>query len=126
MNDSGSIVLGWLTKLVIVLSALGVLSFDGISLVKATFGGADRANEIATDAASYYRSAKDVNRAYAAAEAEAAEQGDHIAPQDFRVDTDGKVTLVLQRTANALWMQHVPPLEKYLHVRATGTGLPPS
>jgi hypothetical protein len=124
VNDNGSIVIGWLTKVAVVLSLLGVLSYDGISLVKATFAGEDRANTIASDAADTFRATKDIDKTYLSAAAEAAEQGDTIAPTDFRVDPDGKVTLVLQRTANAVWMQHVGPLKKYLHVRATGTGTP--
>ncbi|MFN2539205.1 MAG: hypothetical protein ABR549_13800 [Mycobacteriales bacterium] len=124
--DEGAIVLGWLTKVALTLAVLGFLSYDGIAIVTANVSTADRANTLASEAADEVRSMRDVNKAYAAISAEAAADGDTIEPQDFRVASDGHVTLVLRREASSLWMSHVGPLRKFLHVRATGEGSPAS
>ena len=125
-RDEGAIVLGWLTKVVLVLAVLGFLSYDGIAIVSANISAADRANTLASEAADDMRAMRDVNKAYAAISAEAAQNGDTIEPQDFRVGSDGHVTLVLRREATSLWMSHIGPLRKLLHVRATGEGSPAS
>lgn len=124
--DDGAIVLGWLTKVVIVLAVLGVLSYDGIAIVTANISAADRANTLASEAADQVKGLRDVNKAYAVISSEAASSGDTILPQDFRVSSDGHVTLVLRREANSIWMIRIAPLRKFLHVRATGEGAPAS
>jgi hypothetical protein len=125
-RDEGAIVLGWLTKVVLVLAVLGFLSYDGIAIVSANISAADRANTLASEAADDMHAMRDVNKAYAVISAEAAEKGDTIEPQDFRVASDGHVTLVLRREATSLWMSHIGPLRKLLHVHATGEGSPAS
>jgi len=45
-SDRGDIVLGWLTKLVVTLSLLGVVGFDLISLASARFQGEDHAQSV--------------------------------------------------------------------------------
>ena len=125
-RDEGAIVLGWLTKVVVVLAVLGFLSYDGIAIVSANISAADRANTLASEAADDVRTMRDVNKAYAVINAEAAEKGDSIEPQDFRVASDGHVTLVLHREATSLWMSRVGPLRRFLHVKATGEGSPAS
>jgi hypothetical protein len=125
-HDEGAIVLGWLTKVVITLAVLGFLSYDGISIVSANISAADRANTLASEGADDVRSMRDVNKAYAVISAEAAQNGDTIEPQDFRVASDGHVTLELRREASSLWMSRIAPLRKLLHVHATGEGSPAS
>ena len=125
-RDAGAIVLGWLTKLVLSLAVVGVLSYDGISLVTANVSASDRANTLASEGADDVKNMRDINKAYDAISAEALAGGDTIAPKDFRVDSNGHVTLVLHREARSLWMRHVGALRKYLDVKATGEGAPPS
>lgn len=117
--------LGWLTKLVVTVALLGFLSYDAVSIVSANFSASDRANTLASQAADDVK-AMGLQQAYATIEAEAQEKGDTIAPADFRVTSDGHVTLVLQRQAQSLWMAKVSALKKYLRVRATGEGAPAS
>ena len=47
-GDRGDIVLGWLTKLAVVLGVLGVIAFDGIAVVQAHFQASDRATTAAS------------------------------------------------------------------------------
>src|SRR5438552_3888444 len=54
-DDRGDIVLGWLTKLIVVLGVLGLLGFDAISLVQSRFQASDRATTAASAAADSYK-----------------------------------------------------------------------
>ena len=124
-DDSGAIVIGWLTKLVVTLAVLGFLAYDGISIATATFSASDRANTLASEAADDVKT-MGLQKAYATIAAEAEADGDSVAPQDFRVDSNGHVTLVLKRQARSLWMERISALKKYLRVSATGEGSPAS
>jgi hypothetical protein len=125
-RDEGVIVLGWLTKIVLALSILGFLAYDGIAILTANVSTSDRANTLASEAADDVKAMQDINKAYAAISSEAAATGDTLEPQDFRVASDGHVTLVLRTEATSLWMQHVGPLRRFLQVHATGEGSPAS
>lgn len=125
MRDSGSIVLGWLTKMVVTLAVLGVLAFDGIALVKANFSAADDAGTVASVAADTYKTTHDVQQAYNAAVLEAAKTNDTVDAKTFTVvQADGHVTLTVHKLATTLWMHRIGPLKKYLDVSATGEGSP--
>ena len=77
-QDSGAIVLGWLTKLAATIALVGLIAFDGVSLVQAHFSAADRAGTYASSAAEKYQGTKDINAAYAEAEAAAQIDGDSV------------------------------------------------
>ncbi|MGB8652163.1 MAG: hypothetical protein WCD35_16045 [Mycobacteriales bacterium] len=126
MRDSGSIVLGWLTKLAASLALVGLLAFDGIALVTTNFTAADQATTAASAAADAYKSTHDVQQAYNAATAAVAADGDTIETKTFRVDPDGHITLVLHRTATTLWMHRIGALKKYTEITQTGEGTPGS
>jgi hypothetical protein len=125
-RDDGAIVLGWLTKVALTLAVVGFLAYDGISIVVATFATSDHANTYASEAADSVKQLRSVDKAYAAISAEAEDSGYSIAPQDFRVASDGNVTIILHRTAHSLWMDKIGALKKYLNVKGTGTGAPAS
>lgn len=124
-TDRGDIILGWLTKLVLVLSVLGVLGFDAISLVQARFKASDRATTAAGAAAAEYATSKDVQKAYNAAFATTVDN-DTIETQTFTVAPDGTVTLVLHHEATTLLLQRVGPLRKYADATGEGRARPPS
>lgn len=125
VGDSGSIVIGWLTRLVALFAVLGVLAYDGAMLVVANFGAADDAGVAANAAADTYAGTKDFRAAYAAAVAAVEGKGDSVEPKTFAIDTAGKVTLTIDRSPTTLWMHRVGPLKKWTVVRQTGTGTPP-
>jgi Tfp pilus assembly protein PilW len=125
-SDRGDIVLGWLTKLVVTLSVLGVVGFDLISLVTTRFQAEDHAQAAARAAAQVYRAPTDLQAAYDAAVAEVAEHGDVVDAQTFAIGADGAVTLTLHRTASTLLVEKVSPVRHWTDVRATVTGTPAS
>lgn len=123
MRDSGSIVLGWLTKLALSVAVFGLVAFDGIALVTTHFQAADHAETAALAAADTWKSTHDVQAAYNAAVAEVDASGETIDAKSFKVDaSDGHVTLTLHHEAATLWMHRVGPLKKYVDVSATAEG----
>ena len=128
MNDRGDIVLGWLTKLVVILSVFGVIAFDAISLGTAYFQVEDRASTAARAASDTHRAGghPDVQAAYDAALAEVVEHGDTIDPQTFTVSPQGEVTLTLHRTAPTLVMEQIAPLRQWAEIERTVSARPTS
>jgi len=125
--DSGSIVLGWLTKLALTIGLVGLLAFDGVGLVTARFNAADHANAAASVAADNFHSTHNVQAAYDAAVASVAGDHETIEAKTFHANAaDGKVTLTLHRKARTLWMQRIGVLKKYLDISESGEGSPPS
>ena len=110
--ERGDVVLGWLTKLVVLLSVLGVLGFDAISLVQAKFQAADRATTAASAAASAYAQQRDVQKAYNAAYATTTD-GDTIETETFAVGPDGSVILRLHHEATTMLIDRIPQLRHW-------------
>jgi hypothetical protein len=102
--DRGGIVLGWLTKLTVVLAIAGIGLFDAISIgsTKATI--ADQGTYAAREASEVWDRTQDIQQTYDAAVASATGQDSRntIAPKSFRVDGDGTVYLVIGREAPTL------------------------
>jgi hypothetical protein len=119
-GDRGDIVLGWLTRLVVVIGLLGLVGFDGVSLVQARFQAADRATRAAEAASDSYATAKDVQAAFDAAYATTLD-GDVIETKTFTVAPDGTVTLRLHHTATTLLLYRVKALQHYADAVGTGT-----
>lgn len=124
MNDRGDIVLGWLTKLTVVLAALGVLGFDAISLTTARFQAEDHAQAAVREARDAYRGSNNLQAAYDAAVAEVAQHGDTIDPQTFSIGADGRVTLTLHRKAATMLVEKVPQLRHWTEVQQTVSAVP--
>jgi hypothetical protein len=124
-GDRGDVVLGWLTKLAVVLGLLGLVAFDGISLVQGHFQAADRATTAAAAAADDYKVNHDVQKAYNAAFATVTGD-DTIETKTFGVDQEGTVTLRLHHIATTLVIGRIGPLKKYADAAETGTGRPGS
>ena len=124
MNDRGDIVLGWLTKLVVVLGVLGVIGFDAISLGTARFQAEDHAQAAVRAAHESYRSTKNVQAAYEAALAEVAPHGDTIAPETFTIAPNGEISLTLHRTAATMIVEKVGPIRDWAEVETTVSARP--
>ena len=126
MDDRGDIVLGWLTKLTVVLAALGVIGFDAISLTTARFQAEDHAQAAVREAREAYRGSSNLQAAYDAALAEVAPHGDTIDPQTFTVGPDGRVTLTLHREAATMLVEKIPQLRHWTEVEQTVSAVPAS
>jgi hypothetical protein len=122
-GDRGDVVLGWLTKLVVVLGLVGLVAFDGISVAQAHFQAADRATTAAGAAADEYKTSHDVQKAYNAAFATVTGD-DTIETKTFRVAEDGTVTLRLHHVATTLVLRRISPLKHLTEAVESGEGRP--
>jgi hypothetical protein len=120
--DGGGIVLGWLMRLTISLLLIGVLAFDVFSLAYTNLATVDDASVIAETGAQVLLEAPgDYDVAKAESVERAEDLGVRLRGRDWWVDDSGEVHVTVSRTARSLALQHVPPLRKYLTVRAVGT-----
>ena len=123
-GDTGGIVLGWLTKVVVVVALVGVVAFDaisiGVSRLSVEDAGALAAREASTDLAR----TGDVQSAYVTALAAAtdAHPANEIAATAFEVLADGSVRLVVERDATTFVVRRIGWVEDWAHVRAQATG----
>jgi len=123
-RDAGSIVLGWLTKLIVAIAFVGVALFDSLAIGAAHLGASDDANTAAETAAANYRISHNVQAAYEAAIETLPSDSESIAPQQFVVEPDGTINLVLRRTTTTLVAHRVGPLKKYSVVVVHATASP--
>ena len=120
-GDRGDIVLGWLTRLVAVVGALGILGFDGVALGQARFQAEDRASNAATAAAVEYASSHSAQKAYDAAYATLpVADGDTIETSTFTVAQDGTVKLRVHHTGTTLLLHKLGPTKHWAEAVATG------
>lgn len=124
MSDSGSIVVGWLARLVMLFGVLGLLAFDGFTVIVATFGASDDATVAASAAADAYKTTKNVQSAYDAAVNALGGKPDTVETKTFSVAPDGAVTLTVDRSPLTLWMHRIGPTRGWTHVSQSGTGKP--
>ncbi len=122
-GDTGDIILGWLTKVVGLLSILGVMAFDVISIGAATFQVEEQGQQAAQRAAQSFGTSKDIQIAYEAA-LDGTSVGDTIDPTSFTVSPDGTVSLTMQRSTPTLLVEKVPPLREYGAVSRTVSASP--
>ena len=108
-----------MTRIVVVLSVLGVIGFDAISLMTARFAAEDHAQTAARAAASTFAQTRVPQSAYDAALAEVVGSGDTIDAPTFSTAADGTVTLTLRREAPTLVLERIPPLRSWTTMSAT-------
>ena len=117
-EERGDIVLGWLTRVVLVLTLLGVSGFDFIAVVAGHFTTEDHANEAATVASQSWLQFHDLNAAYQAAKDAAEAHGDHLTGP-MTIDPDGTVHLTVAHHVKTLLVSHIGPLRHYGDAEAT-------
>lgn len=103
-DERGDIVLGWLTRLALSLTVLGVVGFDALSISSTRFSLDEHGASAAREAASTWGQTNDVQRAYDAAVATASDQNpdNRLDPKKFRIDPDGTVHLNIERVAKTV------------------------
>jgi Flp pilus assembly protein TadG len=122
--ERGDVLLGWLTKVVIVFAVIGVMAFDGVSLITARLSVQDQAELAARDASITWSTTQDVDQAYksavdAAVEANAANE---VPATAFTVTRDGTVTMTVKRDAQTFVVRLIPPMRNLTHISSTAVG----
>ena len=114
LNDAGAIVLGWLTKLILVLVIVGVVIFDVAAIAYGQASAADDARQvarIATDALVLKDASPD--EATELAYSRAQTRGIDVSAESITVDKDGSVTVVIDRDIQTLVAYRVGALERF-------------
>lgn len=125
--EQGSIVIGWLAKLAVVLALFAIVAFDGIAVGSAHLSGSDDANNAASAAAfAWQNSHHSVQAAYDAAVETITNSNEKILTKDFTVSPDGSIHLLMTRKVNTLVMKHIGFLKKYTVTTITGEAPPPT
>jgi hypothetical protein len=102
--ERGDIVLGWLTRIVVVLGIAGLGLFDAISIGSTAVNLSDQGAYAAREASEVWQSTNSLQKAYDAAAAAAAEANpaNVVDTKTFRVDEDNTVHLRIRREATTL------------------------
>lgn len=120
-GERGSIIVGWLTKVALVLTLVGITGFDLISVATTKVGATDDAMHAARAGADAWVSSRgDIQEAYAASLKYAEKHGGTIDPKDFAVDPDGTVHVKLVKTATTMLFYRNGTTKKWAHVEAEG------
>jgi len=106
MRDRGSIVLGWLTRVTLILTLLGLAGFELLSVLVTRVAIEDIGQTAALEAIEDYKLNHDTAAAFHAASAEAEGQGASIIKKTFEID-DQSVTFELTKTAPTLLLYRV-------------------
>lgn len=125
-RDRGSIVIGWMTKLIVVLAVVGVILFDVVSVTIARVSAEDDASQAAEVAGFEWRSSHNIQAAYDAAVQSLPSDRERIPARSFVIDSAGTVHLVVKRVTSTMIAQHVGFLNRYDVVTAHGESHQPT
>ncbi len=123
-RDRGDIVLGWLTRIVVVLGIAGLGLFDAISVGTTAVNLSDQGNHAAREASEVWQSTEDVQAAYDAAVASATDANPQnvVDPKTFIIDADDTVHLTVSRTATTIVLYHWGRTAKWAEITRDGKG----
>jgi hypothetical protein len=117
-DDSGSIVFGWLTRLTLTLTLLGVAAFEVLSIAVAHVAIEDTGRTAADRALTTYQDTQSVDQAYLAADQYVSSQGATMVKKSFEV-SDEAVSFELKKTAPTLLLFRVDATAGYAEVSTT-------
>jgi Na+-transporting methylmalonyl-CoA/oxaloacetate decarboxylase gamma subunit len=113
------VVIGWLTRVVLTLTVVGIIAFDGLSVLIGRVITADKADSAAQAAAQSYRHQSDPVAAATAAAVSAADAT--IVPGTLRLGEDGSATVSVHRVARTLVFRYFTPLAKLADITEAGS-----
>jgi hypothetical protein len=124
--DAGSIVMGWLVKLALLLAIFGIAAVDAVAVGSAHLTTTDDANSAASAAAADFRTSHNVASATSAAADAITNPSEQIVPGSLVIAGDGSVTVSVQRKITTVVMYRIGPLKKYTVIRVKGEATPPT
>lgn len=120
-DDEGSIVVGWITKLVAVAAIVGVLGFDGISIGVAHLSTADNADDAVQAASQSYEGHHDIQAAFTAA-AGALNSHEELQVKGFSIQPDGTTTLTVVNTVKTFLLERTSQTKGWAVVTVSASG----
>lgn len=124
-EDAGVLVLGTLTKLLLMLAVLATVGFDTISITATQLTVRDHAQVAAQIGHDVLQDKGTPQAAYAAVLEYAKGSGDTVVPKSFTVSSKNTVTVTLRRDAATIAARFVPKANTYVTAIATGTATNP-
>lgn len=121
-GERGDVIVGWFTKIVIILALVGVIGFEATSIGVAHVQTQDTAKAAARAGSREWKDSRDVQRAYQAADAVAAADSGRIAPEEFVIHDDGSVTVTVEKEASSLVLVRFSFSRKLVKIRETAEG----
>ena len=100
-DETGSIVFGWLGRLTLTLTLLGIICFEVLSILVTRVGVEDIGQTAGDRALTVYAESGDSQGAYLAADQYAASQGAKLVKKSFDI-SDEAVSFDLKKTAPTL------------------------
>lgn len=122
-RQRGDIVLGWLTRVTLVIALGGVVLFDGIAVAVAHVQATDHAGAAARAASEAWQDSKDPQRAFAAAASALDPASETVDPARFSIDPDGRVHVTVQHNATTLVLFRLGSLARYTEATGSGSAL---
>lgn len=124
-GDRGDIVLGWITKIVVLFGVAGLVLFDAISIGSTYVTMSDQGAYAAREASETWQREKgDVNQAFAAAQQAAESQNalNEIDPDSFVVDPDGTAHVTITREASTVLVHRIGAIRDWATLTRTASG----
>ena len=118
LPDTGSVVVGWLTRLVMTFAILGLIGFEVLSVAVTHVQIQDIGQSAAQKAIDTFQQNQNPSLAYQAAETYAVSQGSEINQKSF-VITPQSVTFDLEKTAPTLLLYRWSRSAKWAQVETT-------
>ena len=113
--------LGWLTRIALVLAVFGILAFDGIAVAQGHVVVATDADDAALAARDAYGGNQNLKSAYQAALDSLAERGDVLVPNGFTFDAKtGVFTVTAQRSVDTIVFKYTGVTRDWATMQATG------
>ena len=125
-RDSGSIVVGWLFKVALVLILFGIAAFDSVSVGSAHLTTSDDANSAASAAASDFQTSHNIASALSAATDAITNPSETLVPGSLTIARDGSASVMVQRKITTLVMYRIGPLKKYTVIKIRGEATAPT
>ena len=107
-GEAGSIVLGWLVRLTVVLAAVGLVAFDAIAIGVARMGLVDGGEAAAREAQVVWARGGGVELAKAKALEEAQREGITIVDSTLVMGRDGSISFDTVREVNTFLFGYIP------------------
>jgi hypothetical protein len=114
---------GWFVRLTLILAILAVGAFEGISILVASIGVKDDAQDAALAAATAYQSSHTALAAITAAKG-TLHDGETLVPGSVRAAADGTISLQLRRTANSIFLHSWSTSAKWAIVTGSASAAP--
>ena len=113
--------LGWLTRIALVLAVLGILAFDGIAVAQGHVVVATGADEAALAARDAYGPKHNLEGAYQAALDSLAAHGDVLVPNGFSFNAKtGTFTVTAQRSVDTIVFKYTGVTRDWATMQSTG------